>query len=371
MPTIAIDARKYSDFGIGIYIQNLVSSLSGLNTSHRFVLYVPVADRGKVTLPANWEERGTRYGKYSAGEFMLYGRQIRSEEVDLFHEPHYTLPLGLRGRSVVTIHDLIHLKLPQYFTSLQRGYARMMIGHAVRNAGAVIAVSTKTKEDIVEMFRVREERVTVIHNGINASFQRLEEAVIRQFRQELGLRCPYVLFVGNVKPHKNVATLLKAFSRLRQRYPDLRLVFAGGKCFGDQSLSLLARELRIVDYILDLGQIEGRELLGVYNAAEMLILPSYYEGFGFPVLEAMACGVPTVISNGGSLPEVAGDASMICDPFEPDSFVQAMETLLTDSSRRTELVSRGKERVSHFSWQEAAKQTLNAYERVLKECHVS
>ncbi len=370
MPTIAIDARKYFDFGIGIYIQNLIASYSSLNTPYRFALYVSAAERAKVTAPKDWELRDAPYGKYSPGEFLFFGRQALREGVDLFHAPHYTLPSGLQGRSVVTIHDLIHLKLPQYFSSAQRAYARFMVAQAVRNAGAIIASSRNTKGDLIELFGIAEERVTVVHLGISESFRPIEAAQIEQFRQKHELAAPYLLYVGNVKPHKNVATLLRAFSRIRPRYPDLRLAFVGGRCLQDQDLASLARRLGITDFIRDLGRIDEQEVLGAYNAAEMLILPSLYEGFGFTVLEAMACGTPTVVSDGGSLPEVAGDASLACDPGDPDSFVGAIETLLTDTVRRAQLISLGRERIKRFTWQETARQTLKVYEKVIDKCNV-
>jgi len=371
MPTIAIDARKYFDFGIGIYIQNLISSFSLLNNAFRFTLYVSPADRAKVAAPRDWELRDSPYGKYSPGEFLLFGRKALKEGIDLFHAPHYTLPSGLRGHSVVTIHDLIHLKFPQYFSQAQRAYARFMVGQAAHHAGAIITDSRNTKADLVNLFGVAEERVRVIHLGISDTFRPIEAARIEQFRKRHDLAAPYLLFVGNVKPHKNIATLLRAFSDVRVRYPELRLVFVGGKCLEDQALDQLARDLGITAFIRDLGRISEEDVLGAYNAAEMLVFPSLYEGFGFPVLEAMACGVPTVVSNGGSLPEVTGDASIVCDPLDSDSFVAAIETLLTDSARRTKLINLGRDRIHHFSWQKTATETLKVYEQVIAKCGAS
>lgn len=368
MPTIAIDARKYFDFGIGIYIQNLISTFSSLDTPYQFSLYISEAQRAKVSAPKNWQLKETRYGKYSPGEFFLFGREVLRDGVDLFHAPHYTLPSGLQGRSVVTIHDLIHLKLPQFFSMAQRAYARFMVGQAVRNAGAIITSSHNTKGDLVELFGIAEKRVNVVHLGISESFRRMDAGHIKQFRQKHYLDKPYVLFVGNMKPHKNVATLLKAFSRIRPRYPDLRLVFVGGRCFQDKGLADLARGLGITESIRDMGRISDEEVLGTYNGAEMLVLPSFYEGFGFTILEAMACGIPSVVSTGGSIPEVAGNASIICDPGEPDSFAVAIETLLTDTGRRDELIRLGLDRIKHFGWHETGRQTLQVYEQVLKKC---
>jgi glycosyltransferase involved in cell wall biosynthesis len=145
-------------------------------------------------------------------------------------------------------------------------------------------------------------------------------------------------------------------------------VFVGGRCLQDKGLADLARGLGITESIRDMGRISDEEVLGTYNGAEMLVLPSFYEGFGFTILEAMACGIPSVVSTGGSIPEVAGNASIICDPGEPDSFAAAIETLLTDTGRRAELIRLGLDRIKHFGWHETGRQTLQVYEQVLKKC---
>jgi glycosyltransferase involved in cell wall biosynthesis len=371
MPTIAIDARKYFDFGIGSYIQNLIVSLSTINGHHQYVVYLSPGDFKNVSLPVGWAKRESRFRKYSLGELFVYGRDVRTAGVDLFHEPHYTLPLGLRKRSVVTVHDLIHLKL-HYFSGLKRLYARTVLHHAVRSAGAIIAVSQRTKDDLVEMFNIPAESVTVVHNGVGSVFRPLGGTdLVKRFRQSHALDRPYVLYVGNIKPHKNIPTLLRAFAMVRKSHPELDLAFAGGSCLADDSLLHLCRELRITDSIHDLGQLRDSELVYAYNGAEMLVLPSFYEGFGFPPLEAMACGIPAVVSSGGSVPEVVGDAAIICDPNEPQTFSDSIISLLNDSEKRGNLVSRGKRQAQQFSWKESAEKTLAVYNMVLERCQRS
>jgi len=369
MADIAIDARKYFDYGIGSYIQNLASALSQLHAAHSFTLLVSTDDFGRINAPEGWLKKKCDYGKYSIGEIAFLGRAARSANVELFHEPHYTLPAGLSGRSVVTIHDLIHLKMPQYFSGLQRRYASAMIRHAVRHAGAVIAVSHKTREDILDTFDVAEEMVSVVHHGVRPSFQRLEDRnTVEHFRKSRGLEHPYVLYVGNVKPHKNIPRLLAAFSEVRVRYPDLDLVFAGGSCLGDNALLDQSRHLGITDAIHDLLQLPEADLISAYNGADVVVLPSLYEGFGFPALEAMACGTPAVVSSAGALPEIVGDAAILIDPTNPEELAQAMCTVLEDSGKRSQLIEKGKVRAAGFSWKTAAQQTLTIYEKVLERC---
>jgi glycosyltransferase involved in cell wall biosynthesis len=369
MAKIAIDARKYFDYGIGSYIQNLASVLSSMHTTHEFTLIASAADIGNFEAPAGWRKQRSDYPKYSLGEFAFLGRNALASGAELFHEPHYTLPSGLKGRSVVTIHDLTHLKAPQYFSILQRGYAAMMMRHAVGNAGAIIAISQKTKDDILEAFHLDEDSVTVVYLGVRPVFRQLEDRnSIKSLRVTRGLQKPFVLFVGNVKPHKNIPALLSAFAQVHATVHNLDLVFAGSSCLSDPSLAEQARALGITGAIRDLNRVTESELVAAYNAAEVVVLPSFNEGFGYPPLESMACGTPVVVSSGGALPEVVGDAAIIIDPLRPDELAEAIRTTLEDSQKRATLIERGKKRAAAFSWQKTGEQTLTIYEKVLDRC---
>ncbi|MBI3363703.1 MAG: glycosyltransferase [Ignavibacteriae bacterium] len=199
MAHIAIDARKYFDFGIGTYIQCLAGALSKLSTAHTFSLYVAPHDAARIVPPDGWKMRSVPYGKYSVSEFMLFGFRVRRDGVQLFHEPHYTLPAGLKGRSVVTIQDLAQLRLPQYFTPLQRAYAHFMIQHALRHAGAVLTTSQFTRHDIMDKFGLDASRVIVVPLGIRDVFQPISDTQrLDRFRVRNGLEKPYILYVGNM-----------------------------------------------------------------------------------------------------------------------------------------------------------------------------
>ena len=217
MARIAIDARKYFDYGIGSYIQNLASALSEMHTTHEFTLFAGSSDLANMKPPTGWRIEKADYGKYSIGEIALLGRHALAGKAELFHEPHYTLPARLKGRSVVTVHDLIHLKMPQYFSVVQRTYAAVMLRHAVKHAGAVIAVSQKTKDDILEAFKIDDDRVTVVHNGVRPVFRKLDDRnAIIKFRESRKLEKPFLLYVGNVKPHKNIPMLLMLLRKFIQ-----------------------------------------------------------------------------------------------------------------------------------------------------------
>lgn len=366
MARIGIDARKYFDFGIGTYIRQLTRALHELVPSHSFVLFVSPGENGRIPSDERVEKVVTDVGKYTLREWLLYARTVQRQQIDLFHEPHYTLPAGLSVQSVVTIHDLIHLKFPEYFSTGARAYAWFMMRHAVRNSGAVIAVSERTKQDIVERFGVEEEKIRVVYNGIGKHFRKLEQSeILQQFKGRYSLDRPFVLYVGGLGRHKNILVLLRAFRILLEKEKDLQLVFAGKRFFEVDALVREARQLGLEHSIKDLGMLQDDELVALYNLASVVVLPSLYEGFGFPAVEAMACGTPVVVSNRGSLPEIVGDAGVVVEA-DAESFASAMESVLVDSDLRSRLMERGRSRAAGFTWEEAAKKTAMVYEELLK-----
>jgi glycosyltransferase involved in cell wall biosynthesis len=216
---------------------------------------------------------------------------------------------------------------------------------------------------------VREEDVDVVHLGVRHVFRKLEDrAPVESFLAAAGLRRPYVLYVGNIKLHKNVPTLLRAFALVRRKLGDVMLAFAGGAWSQDVALVSLAHELGIAGSVKDLHHLSDEELVCAYNGADVLALPSLYEGFGLPVLEAMACSTPTVVSAGGSLPEIAGNASVIVDPCGPESLAEALSEVISDPEKKRDLVAKGRINLQRFSWRSAGSKTLAVYEKVLKRC---
>ncbi|MEK6755735.1 MAG: glycosyltransferase family 1 protein [Bacteroidota bacterium] len=368
MAQIAIDARKYFDFGIGTYIQNLSRALSDLDSRHRYSLLVSVEDSPRVECPPNWTKQIVNFKKYSPGELMLLGYRTRKQGADLLHIPHYTLPIGLKGRSVVTVHDLIHVKFPWCFTLPQRMYAHAVLSHVARHAGAIITGSEHAKVDVVDTLHVDERKVYPIYHGIQPGFERLrDEQKIIDFKRRFQLRNPFVLYVGNIKPHKNIPTLLQAFKSIVSWRKDVELVFVGELLSNDEPLSILAQSLGITKNIRNLGRLSKDDLICSYNAAEVLVLPSLYEGFGFTAVEAMACETPVVASNAASLPEVIADAGIIFEAASPNALENALRSVLVDARLRNELVAKGKKNIQRFSWDRAARETLRVYETVLEK----
>jgi alpha-1,3-rhamnosyl/mannosyltransferase len=366
MALIALDGRKYFDFGIGTYIQQLVRSLSKLKTEHKFLLYVTPSDVAAISLPPGWTMMEVGYPKYSVSEIGLLGLRAKRDKVDVFHEPHYTLPIAIGYRSIVTIHDIIHLRFPQLFNAFQRAYSYSMITHSLRTSRFIIADSEFTKNDILRSFRLSPEKIRVIHLGVGEQYRPLRDhGRIREFSKRFGIQRPYALYVGNVKPHKGIDTLLSAFAQIQLK-EDLDLVIVGGSIVQDRNLGVQAAELGILSRIKELGHLNEYDLVTAYNAAELLVMPSRYEGFGLPALEAMACGCPVVVSNAASLPEIVGDAAMVFRAGNSQELADMLLRLIKERTLRTQMIRKGRKQAARYTWGQTATQTLDIYEHIIR-----
>lgn len=354
---IGIDVRKIADSGIGRHIENLIENLVRLNHQHEFVLFFSPGDIGIY----KYNRDGVRKvvetsGKYSLKEHWSLPINARKCGVDLFHSPHYTLPRFYKGKSVVTIHDIIHLLEPS-FGYWEKTYARWMIASAISRAGAVITVSRYTKEALIERFGAPERKIHVIHNGGGADFHRPEEASIIRELEADDIHGEYHLYVGSDRPHKNlkaVAALLEAMNA------NTRFLIVGR----------VAEEIQ-TDYKKRFGKrtifrnnVAHNMMATYYAGARALLFPSYHEGFGLPPLEAMACKTPVIASNSSSIPEVVGDAALLVDPDDIVAMAAALEKTETDHDFRRRLIESGHKRAQLFSWEKMAKETLKVYEEV-------
>lgn len=351
---IGIDVRKIRDTGIGTYIRNIVKAMLAIDTDDTFVLFGYPHDRNILSLP---EDRvrwvSTTAGKYSIMEHISLPFQARRSDVDVFHSPHYTLPLLLPCPSVVTIHDLIHVKFPEYLpTKFHHIYAGFMARSAARKARIVITGSNNSKEDIISLLGTEENKVRIISYGVDEDFFTLTE------HESLPER--HVLVVSNPKPHKNLRGAVAAYALIAHRIPH-DLVIIGEKPRIGSPVYDLIREKGLEARVRFRGQVENEELRAAYGGALLLLSLSYYEGFGLPVIEAMASGVPVVLSRTSSHPEVAGDAAILVDPNDHLGAADAMMRLITKKVERDHFIHKGRERARLFSWKKAALATLECY----------
>jgi glycosyltransferase involved in cell wall biosynthesis len=368
IPTIAIDARKLADFGIGTYLRGLLGALGRIDAESRYLLLAPRTARDLVpTLPANFRWIEENAPGYSLREQWSIGRHLARERPDLFHSPHYVLPARTPGRVVVTVHDLIHLLFPEFLPHpLARVYANLLLRRAARRAQRILTVSAATAADLENRLGVPPQRIEVIWNGVDDSFRRrLRPEELERELAPLGLAPGYFLFLGNPKPHKNLERVVRAFAGL-PRERTHRLVVAGGGGIAPE-LRRWSAELGLGESLVGLGRIEPERLPALVQGAVALVFPSLYEGFGLPLAEAMAAGTPAIASTTPALREIAGGAAELVDPLDTAAISEAMARIAGSPVRRAELVRAGLERSRAFRWEETAAKTLAVYRQVLAE----
>jgi glycosyltransferase involved in cell wall biosynthesis len=361
--------------GIGRYAIHLIDALLALSIHQypdlEFVIFTaPQTDRTLLEgSRARLCERFRRIKSTLIRSAVLLPVGVRCEHIDVFHGLDQSgIPLFFKGgKYVVTIHDVIPLVLPWAFSPRHRWILATALARIRKQAEMVIVPSTAVAEDVVHYLHVERERITVIPMGCAPRFQPSQEpARMVAIRRRYDLPERYVLFVGTLEPRKNVKTLLHAFAHVIADTPQdsLRLVIAGGEGWGGEDYLATVEALRMHDYVRFTGFVEDDDLPDLYRGALLFVYPSLYEGFGLPVLEAMACGTPVITSNCTSLPEVAGDAALLVDPTQPELLAAAISSVMNDGALRQALRAKGLTRARAFTWDAVAEQTLALYRAI-------
>jgi glycosyltransferase involved in cell wall biosynthesis len=365
---IAIDARKLHDYGIGTYVRNLVGALARQRGDDTYVLLCRPADEAFIQgLGPGFEALVERSGNYSMREQVSVPAALRRARVDLFHSPHYVVSPLTTCPYVVTIHDCIHLRFPQYLPNrAAHAYARTMMGLGARRSRRILTVSHASKEDIVHYLRVPAAKVEVVYNALD---ERLAapptDEDLQRVRERYLLNSPFILYAGNIKPHKNIDRLIEAYSILRRRGVEhAKLIIAGEEISKYPALRRLVHRFQLHQHVRFFGFVPEATLAALYRLASVFVFPSLYEGFGLPPLEAMAAGAPVVTSNVSSLPEVVGDAALLVDPMDAGAIAEAIGRVLGDQGLRDELVRRGHLRVKAFSWDRSVTRIREVYGEV-------
>jgi glycosyltransferase involved in cell wall biosynthesis len=338
---VAIDCRiaAYTSGGTAVYVRRLVEALAQLAPDELLVLE---AARARERLAAGSLSARLFTPSHHRWEQLLLPLELLPRNIDVLHSPDYIPPFVRRCRSVITVHDLAFLRWPEFLTPDSRAYFNGHIRRAVSSADAIIAVSQATKQDLLELLDVPAEKVRMIYEA--PGFQ----AAPGQARED------YVLFAGTFEPRKNLVRLIEAFAQVKQGGYTGKLVLAGqAGWLAEPILESVQRHSAFVE----VRQFEP----ALYARAKLLAFPSLYEGFGLPVLEAMASGTPVLTSNVSSLPEIAGDAALLVDPKDVEAIAEGMWRVLNDGALAAELSRKGLARAAEFSWERAARQTLDVY----------
>jgi glycosyltransferase involved in cell wall biosynthesis len=367
---VGIDARLvyYSQAGIGQYILHLVNGLAKVDSENEYVLLQSRKDDTRILEQPNfrrvslWTPSHHRLERYALNvELMRLG-------LDVLHSPDFIPPHRPSCRSVITVHDLAFLLYPHFLTKESARYYGH-IDQAVRWTDHIIAVSESTKRDTTRHLGVPEDKITVVYEAANPVFRPVDRDEAKaQVRDRHGVDGPFILFVSTIEPRKNVPTLLRAVWQLLECYKeDVRLVLAGGRGWLSEDAFSVVEELNLNSRVHFVGRVSSQDLLHLYNAAELLAHPAFYEGFGLPPLEAMACGLPVIVSNVASLPEVVGDAGLLVDPHDVDELTVGLWRILNDDELRQEMQVKGLRRAKRFSWERAARETLDIYRLAIEK----
>jgi len=356
---VAIDARSFRT-GLGTYTFNLLAGLA--KTTRNLDVRAIVSKRtAKLFAPFCKSLRFVNAPIYTLREQIQI--PIAARGCDVLHVPHYNLPLMHRGPLLATIHDLTHLLDENYARSARSWfYARPMFGFVAHRAEHIFTVSEYSKARIVEKLGVDPARITVVHCGVSPQFRPLRcDTSQVEISGTVRIPRPYLLFVGNLKPHKNLATLLQAFRNLVNLGQEHSLICVGDDRRGRSATNALIRQLNLTGRVWILAHVETDALVKLYAGAEVLVLPSFEEGFGLPVIEAMACGTPVVCSRSASLPEVGGDAAEYFDPHSYDDLTTVLQHVLGSAQLREEMSRKGLLQSAKFTWENFVDRHYQVY----------
>jgi glycosyltransferase involved in cell wall biosynthesis len=367
---VAIDARKLHDYGIGTYVRNLVRHLARMDAVNTYILICRPEDAEFArSLGPNFQAWPDLSRNYSIREQISVPIELWRARVDVFHAPHYVFSPFTTCPTVVTIHDCIHLRFPQYLPGrVAHLYARLFLRLGARRARRVLTVSQASKQDILHYLHIPAAKVEVIPNALDERFATPPSpADISLVRERFQLNSPFVLYAGNIKPHKNLDRLIEAFALVRQReFDGLKLLIIGDEISKYPNLRRLVHRHQLHQHVRFLGFVPDATLAALYRLASVFVFPSLYEGFGLPPLEAMASGTPVITSNVSSLPEVVGDAALLIDPLNAREMADAIARVLVDSELRSELIRRGHARVRTFSWERSVSRIREIYAEVAR-----
>jgi glycosyltransferase involved in cell wall biosynthesis len=367
--------ESYRGAGVSNYSQNLLAALgrAQLQDPPGLTITALIQDAHFRTPGIDLVNTGVLPGKNAVAR--IFWEQtglpllLKKRKADLVHGLVNVLPLATNVPGVVTVHDLSFLRMPEKFPAAKRFYLSKMCPASVAKARRVIAVSTQTADDLIHFFNTEAEKVDIVYNGVESRFSPGQTKAIEAFRAQKGLPDRFLFYLGTLEPRKNLVRLVEAYkgwrAQARSADKDVKLVIAGGKGWFYKQIFQLVQELGLTEHVLFPGFIPRQELPDWYRAAEVFVYPSLFEGFGLPVVEAMACGTPVVCSHIPCLLEVARDAALTFPAENTDELIAAINLMVTQPAVRAEMRQRGLIQARRFSWERAAQETVAVYEKAL------
>lgn len=375
--TIAIDARMLRQSGIGRYLRNLIGALQKIDQENQYYLLMLREDYDTAKYHSNFHKVLADFRWYGIAEQRRLPTLLRRIKPDLVHFPHFNVPIFYQGKFVVTIHDLIHQHFrmkrataldPITYRLKQAGYKKVFKA-AVANSDKILTPTKFVAGQLEEEWGVPPGKIEVTYEAVEDRIDDLARLVSarqlagwrREVGERLGISGRFLYYVGNAHPHKNVEGLIEAFKLIRERYGDLQLALSGADSFFWQRV----RQRYGKEGVIYTGYVDDKTMVALYKGAACFVMPSFEEGFGIPILEAMACGCPVVSSNAGPLKEVGGEAALYFDPHNIQDMARKISTVLKDKRAAHELVKKGLKRCRQFSWERLAGKTLATYQEAL------
>ncbi len=362
----SVDAHAIGQHLTGneVYIRNLLREFARFEETYEFIAYIS-SEEASAVVPGTCLRRMVPANPYMRLGFGL-SKHLRRDLPDLVHV-QYTAPLNCPVPVVVSVHDVSFLEHPEYFTRVRAFQLQQTVRRTVRSAARVLTPSEFSRQSILRAYGLDEDRVSVIPNAVSSDFRpRNREAAGARIRERFGIISPFILSVGDLQPRKNQIGLIRAFDGLIRCYPHLphQLVLVGQDTWYSVRVRRAAEKSGVADRIHFTGFVADSELLDFYSACQVFVFPSFYEGFGLPILEAMACGRAVACSNTTAIPEVADAAAILFDPESIEQMTLALRDLVLDDELRARVERLGLQRASSFKWDQAARRTLEAYEQV-------
>jgi glycosyltransferase involved in cell wall biosynthesis len=357
--------------GIGRYTGGLVQALARLDRQNEYVLFVAGRPSGPLLeLSSAHPNFHLKAAPLSDRFFNIIWQRLRlplpveafSGPLDIFHSPDFVLPPLRRARAILTVHDLSFMRVPQCADPALRAYLSQAVPRSISRADHVLADSQSTRRDLIELLAVPADKITVVPAGVGDNFRRVtDEERLAYVRRRYELTPRFILGLSTLEPRKNFVGLIRAFARLSASGYAGDLVIAGGRGWMYEPIFAEVEQQKLAGRVHFPGFVADADLPALYTLADLLAFPSFYEGFGLPVLEAMACGTPVICADNSSLPEVAGEAALMVGAGDTEALVEGIRRLLADEELRRQLVQRGLAQVKNFTWQGAARKLLAVY----------
>jgi glycosyltransferase involved in cell wall biosynthesis len=352
----------YQKAGVGYFTLNLIKSLLNTDSLNEYILYYTTPSIWKAFSFPHWGKKN-----YKNKIFWIYRDGMSHyQNIDIYHDPSYThlIPPKRGKKNIISIYDLTFKLFPELCSEDTVRFYNQYLPLALKNIDLLIVCSQSTKNDFIEYFNFPHTKIQVVHGAVDKRFYPVDKGKIELIKKKYNIQKPYLLFASTIEPRKNIKRLLNAFSLLNKSEPNLVLV--GSKGWLKEDLMQLIIDYKIQNKVHYLKYVSHEDLPALYSGALMFLYPSLYEGFGLPLLEAMACGTPVISSNISSIPEVVRDAGLLINPNNTEEIAEAIKTLLNNTSLREKYRKQGIEQAKTFTWEKSARITLNAYENLLK-----